>query len=215
MFTGLVEKVLRVESVSSAPGGARRIVIDFAPLGETPALGESVSISGACLTVSALDGAKASFDAVEETASLTTLGNLKAKDEVNIERALKFGGRLGGHFVSGHVDGVGVVRSVRKTGTQTLFEVEAQPDIIQYIMKKGSVAVDGVSLTVVEITGNNFKFAAIPHTLSATTLGKKSAGSQVNIEADMLLKYVRQLLGSATKSGGVNENFLKEHGFLE
>ena len=155
MFTGLVESTLRIEAVSGG-GTGRRITLDFAPAGWVPEVGDSMAISGVCLTASAKEGSLASFDAVPETLSMTTLGDAKKGDLVNVERALAAGGRVGGHFVQGHADAIGSVRRMDKQGTQTVFEIDAPADFIAQVIPTGSVAVDGVSLTVVDVRVKTF-----------------------------------------------------------
>jgi len=161
-----------------------RLVIDAATKAET---GDSVAIEGVCLTV--LDGSRLAFDVVPETLSRTTLGGLKPGDRVNIEPALRVGDPLGGHNVQGHVDGIGRVRSIGEPAW-----IDAPVEILRYCIEKGSITVDGVSLTIAAIDGAGFAVALIPHTLTATTLGELEPGDPVNLEADVLAKYVERLL---------------------
>jgi riboflavin synthase len=213
MFTGIVEAKCRIESVKPA-GGALRIVLDLSVLEGPFALGESVNVNGVCLTISALDGALASFDAVEETVAWSNLGKLKAGDFANAERALRLGGRLGGHFVTGHVDSTGVLKNVEKLKNSTVLTVECAPELTDYMIEKGSVALEGVSLTLTSVGRGRFSTAIIPHTLKVTTLGGKKPGARLNIEVDMLGKYVRKLLGGRVKGHSkISMDFLAEHGF--
>jgi len=184
VFTGIVREVGRVVEFD---GG--RLVVDA----ETEAAeGDSVSIDGVCLTV--VDRGRLAFDVVGETLSRTTLGALKPGDGVNIEPALRAGEPLGGHYVQGHVDGVGSVRSL---GALTWFD--APPGLLRYLVEKGSVAVDGVSLTVAAVDDRGFAVALVPHTLAVTTLGSLDAGDAVNLETDVLAKYVERLLPQAAR----------------
>ncbi len=212
MFTGIVEKALPLMALAKR-GAAARISLDLRELAEGVRLGDSIALNGVCLTVSGLSGAVAVFDAVEETLSRTTLGDLKAGDLVNVERSLRVGDRLGGHFVQGHVDGVGTVRRREQQGTQWLFRFTVPQDLTALMIPKGSIAVDGISLTLVEVGAGDFSVAVIPHTFSLTTLGRKDAGARVNVECDMIGRYVAKLLAGAAPKERITEGFLREHGF--
>ncbi len=213
MFTGIVEAKCRVESARSASGGLR-LTLDLSALEGSPALGESVSINGVCLTISSLDGVLAAFDAVEETIARSNLAQLKAGDSVNAERALRVGDRLGGHFVAGHVDGTSTLKSIKKLASSTILTIECEPDLTDYMIEKGSVALEGVSLTLTSVGRGKFSVAIVPHTLEVTTLGDKKRGARLNIEVDMLGKWVRKLLGAGAKGqSNISIDFLTEHGF--
>jgi riboflavin synthase len=194
MFTGIVASVGHiVKSTSSADG--RRIEVDAPSLDATDIeVGESVAVSGCCLTVVAQDGAIVCFDVSAETLACTTGFDRGAR--VNLERAMRLSDRLGGHLVSGHVDGVGTVVRFRRSADDgsALLEVEVSGDIARLIARKGSITVDGVSLTVNETSGRRFSVNLIPHTLAATTLGALTEGSGVNIEVDLLARYIERLL---------------------
>jgi riboflavin synthase len=179
MFTGIVREVGRVASFDG-----RRLVVEATT---AAAAGDSVSVDGVCLT--AVDGAKLAFDVVEETLARTTLGGLKPGDRVNLEPALRAGDPLGGHLVQGHVDGRGRVRA---PGELVWFDAPA--DILRYCVEKGSITVDGVSLTVAAVDDTGFAVALVPHTLAVTTLGSLEAGDEVNLEVDVLAKYVEKLV---------------------
>ncbi len=168
-----------------------RVPDDFGPAGT---LGESVAINGCCLTAVVIDGNRWSFQAGSETLSKTNLGRLHAGDRVNLERALPVDGRFGGHFVQGHVDGVGQVDRVEREGEWVTMWFRAPEALVKQLVPKGSVAVDGVSLTVVQVAVDRFSVALIPHTLEITTLGVRQPGDEVNIETDILGKYVQQML---------------------
>jgi riboflavin synthase len=201
MFTGLVEGIGIVRAVEPAAGEVRLAVEVPAAMASDPGrLGESVAINGCCLTAVAIDGPRWGFQAGAETLSKTNLGRLRPGDAVNLERALPANGRFGGHIVQGHVDGVGTVRSVERHGDWIDMAFALPPALASQLVPKGSVAVDGVSLTVVESGDEGFRVALIPHTLAETTLGRRAAGDVVNIETDILGKYVEKLL--AARFGG-------------
>lgn len=188
MFTGIVESLGRVTGAAEA-----RLEID-APLDDL-APGDSVAVNGVCLTVASAAAGRFAFDLSEETISRTTLGRLAAGDAVNLERPLVAGGRLGGHVVQGHVDGVAIVREVRRLPGSVEIAVETPPGLRRYLVEKGSVAVDGVSLTVAALESDRFWVALVPVTVEDTTLGARRPGEAVNLEVDILAKYVERLLG--------------------
>jgi riboflavin synthase len=193
MFTGIVREVGRVESISGQPGGVR-LVIDAPATAAGTAVGDSVSIDGVCLTAVAVSGALMSFDAVPETLARTSLGGLASGARVNVEPALRAGDPLGGHYVQGHVDGVGVVRSVDDERDGRRVWIDAGAAMLRYAVEKGSITVQGTSLTVAGLDDTGFAVALIPHTLEATTLGELAPRSPVNLEVDVLAKYVERLL---------------------
>ena len=193
MFTGIVRER---GTVAGLDGGDAGVLLSVeAPLtASASAVGDSVSINGVCLTVTARDGDRLSFDAVPETLSRTALHRLAAGSTVNVEPALRAGEPLGGHYVQGHVDGVGRVRSSEPEGDGVRLTVEAPAEILRYCVEKGSIAVDGVSLTVAALRNDAFELALIPHTLAETTLSTLRSGDEVNLEVDVLAKYVERLL---------------------
>jgi riboflavin synthase len=198
MFTGIVRERGRVAGIEGGAAGVRlRITAPATAPGV--ALGDSVSIGGVCLTAVGVEGDEIAFDAVPETLSRTALGNLAAGDEVNVEPALRAGDPLGGHVVQGHVDGTGRVRSVEPEGDGKRIWIDAAMDMLRYCIEKGSVAVDGVSLTVAALDHAGFAVALIPHTLAETTLGALEAKDAVNLEVDVLAKYVERLLPSTMR----------------
>ena len=210
MFTGLIEKTARVTAIR--PGGTVRLSIDLQELADDVRLGDSVCVNGACLTVSTLAGSVATFDVVAESLRRTALGDVKPGELVNVERALRVGDRLGGHFVQGHVDGVGIISSRTKSAGEYLLNISAPRHITDEMIEKGSVAVDGISLTVASLAEESFAVAIVPHTLEHTMIDRKPDGSRVNIETDMLGKWVKKLLGPGS-GRGLTEGFLKQHGF--
>ena len=195
MFTGIVRERGRVAGIDGGDTGVRlRITAPATAAGVS--IGDSVSIGGVCLTVVTVQGDEIAFDAVPETLTRTALGELAAGDEVNVEPALRAGEPLGGHVVQGHVDGTGRVRSVEPEGDGRRIWIDAASDMLRYCVEKGSVAVDGVSLTVAALDADGFAVALIPHTLTETTFGALSQGDGVNLEVDILAKYVERLLPS-------------------
>ncbi len=212
MFTGLVAEMGQVVSLRRRPKGA--VLEVRAPrTAEDADIGDSIAISGACLTVTANKGGVMSFDLSDETLASTTLGSLKPGDRVNLESSLRADARLGGHFVTGHVDAVGKIRSKRKEGETFTVEVEAPRGVLDLLVEKGSVAVDGISLTVVDVLPGSFTVVIIPHTAEVTTIGIKGPGDLVNLEADILGKYVLRFLERAKGGSGLMKK-LAEGGFL-
>ena len=193
MFTGIVREVGRVVAVEGGPEGRTLVVRAPATAGGT-AVGDSVAIGGVCLTAESVDGDRIRFHAVAETLRRTSLGRLAEGADVNVEPALRAGEPLGGHYVQGHVDGLGAIGSVEAEGEGLRVVVEAPPEILRYCVEKGSITVDGVSLTVAELLEDAFAVALVPHTLEATTLRDLVPGQPVNLEADVLAKYVERLV---------------------
>ncbi len=193
MFTGLVESLGNVQAVRSE-GPGRRIAVVAPSLLDDLKLGDSVAVNGCCLTVVDLSGDGFSFEVGPETLRLTNLGELQVGDRVNLERSLRLADRLGGHLVTGHVDGIGRIRERRREGDWESVWFSCDPALAGQMVPKGSAAVDGISLTLVEVRIDGFSVALIPHTLAVTTLGFKSVGASVNLETDLLAKYVWKCL---------------------
>jgi riboflavin synthase len=193
MFTGIIEVVGRIEELRSE-GASVRLVVSAPELAAEARVGDSIAVNGACLTVTAICGASLSFDAVAETLEKTALAELGQGTEVNLERAMCAGARLDGHIVQGHVDGTGRVRSLERRGEDVRLAVDCDGEFAELLVEKGSVAIEGVSLTVVGVEASGFDVALIPHTLSVTTLGGLAPGRRVNLEADVLGKYVKRYL---------------------
>jgi riboflavin synthase len=220
MFTGIIEAVGRVSGIERG-GEAIRLTISAGKIAEDVVMGESVSINGVCLTVTEIRPPHVSFDAVFETMRRTTLGQLRAGDNVNLERAVPVNGRLGGHVVQGHVDGTGRIASIRPIGNSWFVYIDAAPEMMRYIVTKGSIAVDGISLTVAESEDRTFALSIIPHTWENTTLHEKRAGDSVNIECDILGKYVEKLVGGYlagadqyAERSGVTQELLARAGYI-
>src|SRR5215208_2084624 len=193
MFTGLVEEVGRVSSIGK--GEMLRLSISAGRVSEGVHAGDSVCVNGACLTAGEVDGGTLTFSAMPETLRRTALGGLAVGSPVNLERALSAGSRFGGHMVQGHVDGVGEVLGVRPEGEAELWEFGAPEAVLRYVVEKGSICVDGISLTAVAVRKASFTVSILPQTRASTNLGELGVGDQVNLEADVIAKYVERLLG--------------------
>lgn len=210
MFTGLVEDMGTIlSSERKGPGGVIAVATRI-PLGEV-SIGDSIMVSGACLTVTTKGEGRFTADVSAETLDRTTLGRKRPGERVNLERAMTLNARLGGHLVYGHVDGTGEIRDSRPAGEGRVFHIRADGNIMKYLVFKGSVAVDGVSLTVSRLLADGFEVALIPLTLEWTTFGAARPGTAVNIETDIIGKYVHKLMGR--EDSGVTVDFLREHGF--
>ena len=192
MFTGLIADLGSVDAVEQGPDGAT-LTVASALAGEL-AEGDSIAVNGVCLTATGVDGSSFRAEAMNETLARSSLGRLAPGDRVNLELALRAGDRLGGHFVQGHVDGTATVRAVRDDGFSRVVTLEAPAELVPYLVEKGSVALDGVSLTVSALDGDGFSVSLIPETLKRTNLGQIGEGSLMNIEVDMLAKHVERLL---------------------
>ncbi len=211
MFTGLIEELGTVKSLTRGMVGT--LVVVGPKIAESVKIGDSVAVNGSCLTVTSISGVELAFEAVPETFSRTTLGDLAPGQTVNLESSLKAGEPIGGHFVQGHVDGVGTVVSSRSLGESRVIRINAPADVLRYVVEKGSIAIDGISLTVASCDSMGFTLAVIPHTLDATTLHTKQTGDKVNLEADILGKYVEKMLGRLQVSS-VTEELLRDAGFM-
>lgn len=212
MFTGIIQTVGRIARLEPR-GGDVRLTIDTSGLDMADvALGDSIAVSGVCLTVIDFDASSFAADVSNETLAHTTIGKHKAGDAVNLEKALRLADRLGGHMVSGHVDGVGKVVSVVPDGRSLRWTFEVPSELARYIAHKGSVCIDGTSLTVNEVNGNRFGVNLIPHTVEHTAFSARKPGDAVNIEVDVVARYVERLLAGGG-SPRLDEAFLKQHGF--
>lgn len=189
MFTGIIEELGTIKGVRKQ-SECMRLSVSAKVVMDGMKTGDSIAVNGACLTVTEFDNTSFTADVSGETVNRTNIGKLRIGDKVNLERPMKLSDRLGGHLVSGHVDAVGLIRGMTKKGDVSVFTFEAPKDISKYLISKGSVAVDGISLTVNDITGSTFSITVIPHTIKMTTLGFKKIGAAVNLEADMIGKYI-------------------------
>ncbi len=212
MFTGIIEEVGRIEKISVDRGNLK-LKIKASKISSDLKIGDSININGACQTVTGTDPDSFTVEAVEETQKKTILGQLKRNDLVNLERSLRFSDRLGGHLVTGHIDCVGKIKSIAKKDGSFLYEFELSEKYLTYLVEKGSVAVDGISLTVVEILKNSFSVSIIPFALENTTLGTKKVGDLINIETDLIGKYVERILSSKSDKSMITEEWLKDKGW--
>jgi riboflavin synthase len=215
MFTGIVEDLGTVKEMKQVSRQAVELTIESAKITEDVQLGDSISVNGICLTVTAFDQNQFKVDAMPETIQSTSLNLLDKGSKVNLERAMAAGGRFGGHFVSGHVDGVGTIIRKQRVENAIYYDIEIPESFMELILHKGSITVDGISLTVFAVKENSFTISLIPHTAKETVLGEKDVGAIVNIECDMLAKYVKQLLGSSNeKNTGITKEVLQANGFI-
>ncbi len=214
MFTGIVEEVGQIRRVTL---GAHSAVLEIAAhtVLEGTKIGDSIAVNGICLTVTALSPQGFSADVMHETLDRSSLAGLATGSPVNLERAMAANGRFGGHIVSGHVDGTGRITQIRRDDNAVWFTVACETALLRYIVEKGSITIDGTSLTVADVTDSGFSVSAIPHTLTVTVLGERRQGDRVNLECDIIGKYVEKLLQPAkvAAESGISREFLAEHGF--
>lgn len=215
MFTGIIEGLGSIKEIqSSARGSQVTVEADFVL--EQTKIGDSIAVSGACLTVVVLDGKRFKVDVSPETLEKTTFSKARIGDRVNIERALRLSDRLDGHLVSGHIDGMGVLSHRKNTGNAIIITIGVPEDLSRYMIKKGSVAVDGISLTINACSQERFDISIIPHTAKLTTIGFKKIGDRVNIETDMIGKYVERFVTGKKETGqtAIDMAFLAKNGFI-
>lgn len=217
MFTGLVAELGSVQKLVRQ-GNSYHLTVSAKKVMDNLKIGDSVAVNGVCLTVVELDGFSFTADVMPETVRLTNIGLLTNGSRVNLERTLRLCDGLDGHIVSGHVEGLGTISGKRPEGIAVVTTIEAPAELLKYIIKKGSIAIDGISLTVTEVTEHSFSVSLIPHTAKETTLGFKAVGEKVNLETDIIGKYVERMLSFGNKQEGqanpVDANFLAKHGFL-
>lgn len=213
MFTGIIEDVGTVAAVRPGAQGGRVLVLETALDPASIALGDSIAVNGTCLTVTALAGHRFSVDAGPETLARTRTGQLVVGERVNLERALTLSTRLGGHLVQGHVDELGQVRAVVARENAYDLTIDAPAALLRLVAPRGSITVDGISLTVTGVDARGFSVSVIPHTWKVTTLASRGVGAAVNLEADLLARYVQRLLEAPAAPAGITEAFLAEHGF--
>lgn len=209
MFTGIIEEIGTVRSIKKSAKSAT-LTIEGNVIFSDLKLGDSVSTNGVCLTVTSFQKNKFTADVMNETLSRSSLGELKVGSHVNLERAMSANGRFGGHIVSGHIDGVGKISAIKKDDIAIWYTVKTEPDIMKYIVEKGSVTIDGISLTVAKVKRDNFSVSIIPHTGKKTILSEKRIGSIVNLENDIVGKYIEKFLSSPK---GVTKELLLQNGF--
>lgn len=218
MFTGIIEELGRIARIDVGSQSGKLFIEARAVLQDVR-LGDSIAVNGVCLTVTSFTESGFTADVMPETLKNTNLGSLKQGDVVNLERAMAMGDRFGGHLVSGHVDGTGLIVSREPYANAVLFRISAAADLLRYMVPRGSVAVDGISLTITDVRRDSFSLSIIPHTLSHTNLQRKRVGDTVNLECDLIAKYVDRLLawrrGEEAEADGsrINQDFLRQHGF--
>ena len=213
MFTGLIEETGSVRSVHQA-GRSLHLTVGARAVLEGTRIGDSIAVNGVCLTVVRLEPDAFTADVMPETFRRTNLAALRPGEPVNLERTLALGDRLGGHIVQGHVDGTGTIAAIEQDEIAVRLRIQAPPDLLRYVAPKGSIAVDGVSLTVVDLDDHSFSVSLIPHTWAVTALSHRRRGDAVNLETDILAKYVERLLGNTPqRPSGLTLEFLKEQGF--
>lgn len=215
MFTGIIEEIGTVKAIHKGAISSFIIIEAEKVLGDTH-IGDSIAVNGVCLTVTDLAGNTFQADVMNETLNRSSLGALRTGSPVNLERAMQAQGRFGGHIVSGHIDGTGTIASVRQDGIAVWYTINTNTQILRYIVEKGSIAIDGISLTVAKVTSGDFSVSIIPHTASQTVLGYKKTGDMVNLENDIIGKYVEKLLDPDEKKSvksGITMDFLMKNGF--
>jgi riboflavin synthase len=212
MFTGLIQQVCTVKTLLRS-GGVAVLTVDLQQLAQQVKTGDSIAINGVCLTVSKLTGAMATFDLSAETLTKTNLGKLAAGSKVNVELALRADERFGGHFVLGHVDGIATIKKIDKKGNFATFAFAASKDLLDQMIPKGSVAVDGISLTIAELNADGFIVAIIPQTLKQTILGEAQINQKANVEIDIITKTVKRHLEKLTPQNGLTIEGLRQQGF--
>jgi len=216
MFTGIIEEIGVVTGIARGAKSSR-VTISANIIFSDLKLGDSVSTNGVCLTVSEMTHRTFTADVMHETLKYTSLAGLASGTRVNLERAMAADGRFGGHIVSGHIDGTGVIRDIKRDDNAIIYTITASPDIVKYIVKKGSIAIDGISLTVTYVDNSSFSVSIIPHTLQETILADRKTGDCVNLEVDMLAKYIEKLLlgkdNTNTSESAITAEFLIKNGF--
>lgn len=215
MFTGIIEEVGQIAGIKRQ-GDFAVLTINGAKVLTDAQLGDSIAVNGVCLTVTEFSPSHFCADVMAETLHRTSLGELRVGSPVNLERAMAANGRFGGHIVSGHIDGIGEIASITPTDNAVWYKIKTEPKIMRYIIEKGSITIDGISLTVVDCDAESFRVSIIPHTIANTNLGSKKVGSIVNLENDVVGKYVEKLLGLAKEDkpqSRISEEFLRNSGF--
>ena len=212
MFTGIIEEIGTVRRIEHVAKGAR-LTIQAKTVLEDTRIGDSIATNGVCLTVVSMTGDSFSADVMAESLRRSSLGTLQGGSPVNLERAMAANGRFGGHIVSGHIDGTGTIASQKREDNAVWVKIKTPAPLLRYIVEKGSIAIDGVSLTVAAMTDTDFSVSIIPHTGAQTILLGKKPGDPVNLECDVIGKYVEKLT-APHKTGGISTNFLAENGFL-
>ncbi|MBQ9990672.1 MAG: riboflavin synthase [Lachnospiraceae bacterium] len=216
MFTGIVEEIGTLEKIQKGTHSAILTIKAHKVLEDTK-IGDSIAVNGICLTVTTLPAGCFTADVMHETLNRSSLAGLSQGSQVNLERAMAADSRFGGHIVSGHVDGIGKISGIQKDDNAIWYTIEAKPEILRYVVEKGSITIDGISLTVARVNQNSFSISAIPHTVAQTILKEKKMGDVVNLETDIIGKYVEKLLGQApavqSRESTITRDFLTKYGF--
>lgn len=212
MFTGIIEEIGKMKTIKKGTASAL-LTIEAATVLEDVHPGDSIAVNGVCLTVTDFTQNTFTADVMHETLNRSSLGSLRPGNPVNLERAMKADGRFGGHIVAGHIDGTGIITDIKKDDNATWYTIKAPDSIMRYIIEKGSIAIDGISLTVAEVTKDSFKVSIIPHTSAETTLFMRKVKDMVNLENDCIGKYVEKLMQPEKPAGSITKEFLLQHGF--
>ncbi|MDR1548105.1 MAG: riboflavin synthase [Hungatella sp.] len=212
MFTGIIEEIGKIQTICKGPESSF-LSVQAKKIMEDVRLGDSIAVNGVCLTVTAFSQGGFTADVMNETYNRSSLGSLSTGSPVNLERAMPANGRFGGHIVSGHIDGTGTVSAIQKDDNAVWYTIKTTPDILRYIIEKGSVAIDGISLTVAKVKRDSFSVSVIPHTASMTILPDRRIGDMVNLENDCIGKYVERLMGIQQPEHNITAGFLKKYGF--
>ncbi len=212
MFTGMIEEIGKIQGIRKGKDSVSVSVQADAVL-EDLRLGDSIAVNGVCLTVTFFSQSSFTADVMHETLNRSSLGSLRTGNRVNLERAMPANGRFGGHIVSGHIDGTGLISAIAKDGNAIWYTIKTSPDVLRYIIEKGSIAVDGISLTVAKIHKESFSVSVIPHTAAQTILSEKRTGDIVNLENDCIGKYVERLMNEPQANSNITAGFLAKHGF--
>lgn len=212
MFTGIIEEIGTIESVKKGASSAV-LRIQASKIMDDIHLGDSIAVNGVCLTVTTISTAGFASDVMHETMNRSSLGSLRMGSPVNLERAMPATGRFGGHIVSGHIDGTGTILNIQRDDNAVWYKIKTPLSVLRYIIEKGSIAIDGISLTVANVYKDSFDVSIIPHTALFTTLAKRRVGDLVNLENDCIGKYVERLMGKETQSNNITAEFLAKNGF--
>lgn len=212
MFTGIIEEIGKIKGIQKGASSAV-LSVQASEIMEDVHLGDSIAVNGVCLTVTSISPSGFTADVMPETLNLSSLGNLRAGSPVNLERAMAANSRFGGHIVSGHIDGTGTISDIRRDDNAVWYTIKTPLPIIRYIIEKGSIAIDGISLTVARVYKDSFSMSIIPHTASLTALSNRRIGDSVNLENDCIGKYVERLMGKKSQNSNITVGFLAKHGF--
>lgn len=212
MFTGIIEEIGTIEGMKKGASSAV-LRIQASKIMDDIHLGDSIAVNGVCLTVTRISSTGFESDVMHETMNRSSLGNFRIGSSVNLERAMPVNGRFGGHIVSGHIDGTGTILNIQRDDNAVWYKIKTPISVLRYIIEKGSIAIDGISLTVAKVSKDSFHVSIIPHTAQFTTLDKRRVGDLVNLENDCVGKYVEHLTGSETKNNNITAEFLAKYGF--